>query len=144
MGTRADFYVGRGPSAEWLGSIAWDGHPETRLPQLDGSSEQAYRASVEAILAKEDHATRPADGWPWPWEDSRTTDYAYAFDAGEVWTACFGYRWRDRVVSLRPLTDEEEAEDDSRGKQCAFPNMKDRQNVAWGQRSGILVFGVKP
>lgn len=27
MGTRADFYVGRGESAEWLGSIAWDGYP---------------------------------------------------------------------------------------------------------------------
>jgi hypothetical protein len=27
MGTRADFYVGRGETAEWLGSIAWDGNP---------------------------------------------------------------------------------------------------------------------
>ena len=27
MGTRADFYVGRGESAEWLGSVAWDGNP---------------------------------------------------------------------------------------------------------------------
>jgi hypothetical protein len=27
MGTRADFYVGRGGQAEWLGSIAWDGYP---------------------------------------------------------------------------------------------------------------------
>ena len=27
MGTRADFYIGRGAEAEWLGSIAWDGYP---------------------------------------------------------------------------------------------------------------------
>jgi hypothetical protein len=27
MGTRADFYVGRGPDAEWLGSVAMDGYP---------------------------------------------------------------------------------------------------------------------
>jgi hypothetical protein len=28
MGTRADFYVGRGETAEYLGSIAWDGYPD--------------------------------------------------------------------------------------------------------------------
>jgi hypothetical protein len=27
MGTRADFYIGRGESAEWVGSVAWDGQP---------------------------------------------------------------------------------------------------------------------
>jgi hypothetical protein len=27
MGTRADFYIGRGTEAEWLGSVAWDGYP---------------------------------------------------------------------------------------------------------------------
>jgi hypothetical protein len=27
MGTRADFYVGRGKDAEWLGSVAFDGYP---------------------------------------------------------------------------------------------------------------------
>lgn len=139
MGTRADFYVGRGPSAEWLGSIAWDGHPETRLPQLDSSSEAAYRASVEAILAKEDHATRPADGWPWPWEDSRMTDYAYAFDAGEVWMSCFGYAWRSGADALN---EREEGEEDEARPGASFPNMKDRQNVTFGTRSGILILGV--
>lgn len=149
MGTRADFYVGRGPSAEWLGSVAWDGHPDTRLPELDGSSEQAYRASVEAILAKEDHATRPADGWPWPWEDSRTTDYAYAFDAGEVWTACFGGRWLSKADQAERAREEEldgieRMLEDEPPRDSVFPNMKERQNVTFGQRSGILVFGVKP
>jgi len=28
MGTRADFYVGIGPEAEWVGSIAYDGYPD--------------------------------------------------------------------------------------------------------------------
>ncbi len=27
MGTRADFYTGRGQTAQWLGSIAWGGYP---------------------------------------------------------------------------------------------------------------------
>jgi hypothetical protein len=139
MGTRADFYVGRGASAEWLGSVAWDGHPETRLPELDGSSEEAYRTSVEAILTKERHATRPADGWPWPWEDSRTTDYAYAYDADGVWTACFGYRWMDQAEAMGPPTDDE---DERAGKQCDFPDMTSRQNVTWGERSGIIIVRV--
>lgn len=28
MSTRADFYVGRGAEAEWIGSISWDGYPD--------------------------------------------------------------------------------------------------------------------
>ncbi len=28
MGTRADFYIGRGPTAEWIGSLPLDGYPE--------------------------------------------------------------------------------------------------------------------
>lgn len=28
MGTRADFYVGRGKDAEWIGSVAFDGYPD--------------------------------------------------------------------------------------------------------------------
>lgn len=35
MGTRADFYVGTGANAEWLGSIAYDGHPDTIYKVLD-------------------------------------------------------------------------------------------------------------
>ena len=26
MGSRADFYIGEGTEAEWLGSVAWDGY----------------------------------------------------------------------------------------------------------------------
>ena len=29
MGTRADFYLGEGSAAEWLGSVAWDGYDVT-------------------------------------------------------------------------------------------------------------------
>ena len=28
MDERADFYVGRGEDAEWLGSITWNGYPK--------------------------------------------------------------------------------------------------------------------
>lgn len=44
MGTRADFYVGRGEQAEWLGSIAWDGNPGAIF---DGDFTPAKCATVE-------------------------------------------------------------------------------------------------
>lgn len=137
MGTRADFYVGRGESAEWLGSVAFDGYPDRRLPELECADEAGYRAAVAKIL-EADHATHPSDGWPWPWLDSHTTDYAYAFDGGDVWTSNFGYRWLTRAEAL-----DHERDDDEEPKRTVFPNMKDRQNVTFGRRSGILIFGLR-
>jgi len=53
MGTRADFYVGRGEQAEWLGSIAWDGYPSGNpAPVTAMTSEAAYREKVEAVLSE--------------------------------------------------------------------------------------------
>src|ERR1019366_740841 len=47
MGTRADFYIGRGASAEWLGSIAWDGHPDSvAAAVLRATTEDKYRAAL--------------------------------------------------------------------------------------------------
>jgi hypothetical protein len=45
MGTRADFYVGRGPEAEWLGSVAYDGDTGSNAeePMLAAVEEAAYR-----------------------------------------------------------------------------------------------------
>lgn len=96
MGTRADFYVGTGPSSEWLGSITWDGYPDGWPKKAIGSkTEEEFRASVEELLADDEcTSTRPSDGWPWPWEDSRTTDYAYAWCSdGCVRLSSFGRRW---------------------------------------------------
>ena len=145
MGTRADFYVGRGLEAEWIGSIAWDGYPDgVPEPVLTSTSEQDFRERVEAILAEKRSATRPEMGWPWPWEDSNTTDYAYAWDGG-VFICGFGRGWktpgeyRDAVDSDAGLReDEPEA-----GDRCVFPDMSARMSVTLGPRSGVLVFGVK-
>lgn len=136
MGTRADFYVGRGEKAEWLGSIAWDGNPEPYVKDglfADGD-EAEWRARVSAFLATRDDATVPSDGWPWPWEDSRTTDYAYALDGGSVWGSCFGSKWF-KANETKP------EHDDGSPQDVVFPNMKDKQNVTLGKRSGVLVFG---
>lgn len=125
MGTRSDYYVGRGPNAEWIGSRQYDGHPTNIVTDLVPShlrskTEHDWRESVAVMLADHDDSIAPGDGWPWPWETSLNTDYAYAFDGGEVWCSCFGSEW------FRP--GEEEA--DCRIKKAVFPVMKPRRMVA--------------
>lgn len=136
---RADFYVGRGKTAEWLGSIAWDGYPDGIEKQIFTAADEAlFRLNVKAFLESRDDGTFPADGWPWPWDDSNTTDYAYAFDDGKVWASGFGSPWFD------PLQPEPEETDDTpfdEREKREFPNMKDKQNVTFGRRSGVIVVG---
>ncbi len=133
MGTRADFYVGRGKDAEWLGSIAWDGNPEgLEAPQLlAATGEPHYREEVARLLAKCDDGTVPADGWPWPWDDSGTTDYTYAFDGDQVWVSAFGTEW---FLATEPEPDEED-----RPETAIFPDMTAKQNVTFGKRSGVII-----
>jgi hypothetical protein len=132
MGTRADFYVGRGTDAKWIGSIAWDGNPEGIADSvLKATSEGEFVTNVGKFFAPRDDATQPEEGWPWPWDDSNTTDYAYAFDAGQVWASSFGRAWFD------PKAEKPEFEAE-RGK--VFPNMKAIQNVRFDEGSGVMVF----
>lgn len=145
MGTRADFYVGRREKAEWLGSIAWDGYPDgifgTDFPKSVPAvplHETEWRNSITAFLAQRDDATLPRQGWPWPWENSQTTDYAYAYDEGSVWGSCFGHDWF--LVSAGEPEEDDDAPYNST-KTAVFPNMKNRQNVTLGRRSGVIVVG---
>jgi len=122
MGTRADFYVGKGKDAEWLGSIAYDGYPDGIPDDVKGSmTEQQYRDAVAAMIAGREDGTTPEQGWPWPWDDSNTTNYAYSFDKGEVSYCGYGKKWFS-VWEEEP--DEYESEEEGE-----FPNMADRKNV---------------
>jgi hypothetical protein len=110
---RADFYVGRGESAEWLGSLRGTATPESfaerdhvgwwRPGLLDLLDEGAWVLAVRQLLKRAD-AVRPVDGWPWAWPDSRLTDFAYSFHDGAVRITRFGQWWetanerRDRIV----------------------------------------------
>lgn len=135
MGTRADFYVGLGEKAEWLGSIAWYGYPENNKlhPALHCKTEAEFRAEVEKLAQTTDDFTRPEMGWPWPWENSQTTDFAYAFNDDKVQASCFGSSWFD-PFDKNPSTER---------KQATFPDMTDRQKVDMcGPRSGIMVLTV--
>lgn len=133
MGTRADFYIGRGQQAEWLGSIAWDGYPDGLRDTaiLTSKTEEGFREAVAEELARRDDGTTPVDGWPWPWANSLTTDYSYAFD-GDVYACCFGHRW---YRANDPALNDDETED----KEAVFPDMTARQRVTMGKRSGVIV-----
>src|SRR5258708_6288653 len=132
MGTRADFYVGRGPEAEWLGSIAWDGNPGSI--GSDGSivlaaTEADYRRQGAAFPASRDDATLPEQGWPWPWDDSRTTDYAYAFDGGMVWSSCFGHEWFRVDPTAEYFGEPTDESERDIPKNAVFPDMAERKAV---------------
>ncbi len=153
MGTRADFYVGRGKQAEWLGSIAWDG---SEIPEEVWASktERQYRNRIKKFLSSRDDGTFPERGWPWPWKDSHLTDCTYAFDKGRVWHTKYlgddeyegpppkhpkcevcGHDmndgWTTRYGKNLPL-------DSPRPE---YPDMSGRQRVTFGARSGIVVIG---
>ncbi len=108
MGTRADFWTRDNKGKmDWLGSIGWDGYPDGIDDSLLKSKNiQQFKKEVKKFLTdrmkdctvcngtQQDptgkhsicfecptkDSTFPEEGWPWPWETSRTTDYAYVFD----------------------------------------------------------------
>ena len=143
MGTRSDYYIGKGKDAEWLGSLAFDGYPDGNAEPLSGiTTEAEYRAKVAEIFAAEkDQATLPDMGWPWPWDDSRTTDYAYTFADGKALVSD-GEVWADHKAMIAAYSDEDEAQAlwDA-GEPAEFPTHGGRaQSVTFGHRSGALFF----
>lgn len=94
MGSKADFYVGRGIQAEWLGSVGWDGVPAA-LPVslLASQSEKDFRSEVSSMLIARADGIVTDSGWPWTWDTSHGTTYTYAFDQNRVWCSCYGSSW---------------------------------------------------
>lgn len=141
MGTRADFYVGK----EWLGSLAFDGYRVHEMEEKHATkdddcrycwqiktatSEADFRSAVAGLLHVNDDATTPDQGWPWPWNDSRTTDRAYIFD-GAV-TKC--YAWGKEIIG--------DGDDDDDGPEPSdgWPDMTGNQNVVVGTpRDGVIL-----
>lgn len=138
MGTRADFYAGKGKAAEWLGSIAWDGN-DVSDDIYNAKTEGDYRGAVAAFLASRDDATLPKDGWPWPWDDSRLTDCSYWFFDDRTWEE-LGKRW---VPCLADMPEDEAEQEDfiNKHEQIEFPDMSALKNVTFGKRSGIIILG---
>lgn len=152
MGTRVDLYIGRGAEAEWLGSYPFDGYPRGVFGDAYDNgqiftdkplTEQFWRNWVRSFLAQhQGRSTTPDMGWPWPWEDSGTTDYAYAWDPadGVVYGSNFGRAWF-RVDPLDENWGERLDDDESAESGAVFPDMTTRKNVTYGPRSGLIILG---
>jgi hypothetical protein len=145
MGTRADFYVGRGEDMEWIGSIAWDGYPHGLVGKgiLDAASEEEFRSALLALAADRSDFTAPDKGWPWPWADSFTTDFAYAFDRDRLYVSRETDDHSDWVEAVH-FEREEQMDRKIMGElpSCgplAYPDMTEVQNVDFGSRSGLLI-----
>lgn len=133
MGTRADFYA---EDMTWLGSIAWDGHPDSiDIDVLRSTSDAVYRANVDRFLRARDDSTLPERGWPWPWPDSRTTDYAYRLAAGAVHASSFGQPW----FKVDPEADWFGEVETDEPKLTCFPDMSSQENVRYDRGSGLIV-----
>ena len=134
MGTRADFYIGEGEQAEWIGSIAWDGYPEgiDKMVLVARTIDQ-YKQAVQQFLGRRTDATVSTQGWPWPWDNSLLTDYTYCFVGHKVLAWTFGRGPFDPQVDQEPVSDE---------KIGRFPDMSAIKNVAYGQRSGLTIVSV--
>jgi len=82
MATKADFYVGIGPDAEWLGSIFNNGDvwhiPLNILIQVNQIMFEEL--TLEFLQTKDSVIADRGDKWDHPWADSRITDYTYMFD----------------------------------------------------------------
>jgi hypothetical protein len=132
MGTRADFYKDQDGKLVWIASIAWDGYPDgiAKLV-IQVKTEDDYLSALNDFLQKRDDVSYPKDGWPWPWDDSGTTDYAYSFRKDGVYAWCFGQG---------PFpTWEQQPEDSDAEKETCFPDMKDVKNMTMGKRNGLIV-----
>jgi hypothetical protein len=136
MGTRADFYIRKDKDMEWLGSIGFDGY-EIDDAVAESTTEEGFRNEVKKMLDGRDDSTLPSDGWPWPWEDSRTTDFAYIFDNGIIYASNFGY-------AIYKIGEQPEEDNDGRCPEDYFPNMKSIMNVNWGKGSGLMIIGANP
>jgi hypothetical protein len=133
MGTRADFYTITGKNLmdpmEWCGSIAWDGNPKGIDENiLLATTKEEFKKAIKDTLSKREDFTSPALGWPWPWEDSNTTDYAYVFINTRVLTSNFGSNYFEANTSKKTKT------------KPNFPNMKNTQNIQFGGKSGLMIF----
>lgn len=103
---RADFYVGLGENARWLGSIADGGHPAVMTAQhdlfnLDGNesdyAETTFVGMAESIVNDAHDAGVPVRWaalgaeWPWDYDTSVGTQYTYAWNNGCIHVFEYGY-----------------------------------------------------
>jgi hypothetical protein len=113
MGTGADFYLGTGTKAKYLGSIFYDGHFGGSMTRnvSNAKTQLGFRAAVEALAFNSDASWSAK--WRWKWPTSATTDYAYHFLRGTVYVSCMGrgyrtpayYKWWEAAMRAAELAE---------------------------------------
>ena len=103
--TKADFYIGTGISANWIGSIFGDGSVE-RIPLnilICGNETLYEELAVEFLTERKGAIKTNGDKWPWLWPDSRMTDYSYLFveELDKVVASHFGGIMFDPILYLK-------------------------------------------
>ena len=78
---KADFYVGIGPKAEWIGSVSRCGEIWCLSTQilLQVNRIMYEEMVIEYIKYCEGVIGNHICKWPWNWPDSRMTEYSYLF-----------------------------------------------------------------
>ena len=96
MGTKANFYVGMGPQAEWLGYLQCDGGPDQshiakhfkKLPK----TARGYRSKVSRIL-KDQKSWGASCETPETSADNLWSTYEYTFHDNQVMVNAFYRQW---------------------------------------------------
>lgn len=86
MGTRADFYVEKDKRLQWIGSLYKDGHP-WNIPTdilIQINPIMFEELTLDFLRSKDSAIREDGDMWPWPWADSRMSDYSYIFMMNKV------------------------------------------------------------
>jgi len=83
MGTRGDFYIVKYGVMEWIGSTYHDSSP-IRIPLeilIQVNPMMYEELVVEFLESRKPYSVIASERekWPWPWADSRMTDYSYVF-----------------------------------------------------------------
>lgn len=98
---KADFYIGLGEDARWLGSISDHGAPcdvdngydlFNTSGANDDYDERSFADAVSSIVAADGgHWAESGASWPWVYPTSTGTDYTYAWNNGCIHVFERGY-----------------------------------------------------
>lgn len=84
MSTKADFYVGVGKNAEWIGSIVHNADPdEFDDPILTARSEKVFRLAIKELLDNRCDSIYPGSPKAQPLGNN-AADYTYYFNKFQV------------------------------------------------------------
>lgn len=88
MRIRADFFIGQDESADWIGSLLYNGDKEA-LPYslLSSTTAEQFKQEVYQLFMTREDVVLPEMGWIW----RDTIECSYCFFNGNVWFSHKGY-----------------------------------------------------